>query len=169
MTTSKRCRFDIECCEHVEFWLLSSRNRHVKRQTTNNRHRCRNDIVSMSSFRTGLKLSFSAGTCSYTEGETRKTISEVIGFHSPILCWGALSHLTWLLKINRCWFDVVSTKITSFQRPNDADSSNSFVWGRSSRRGTSKEAATKLCRRYMGWKRGVLNSLQSLYTFCSNQ
>ena len=50
-TTSKRCRFDVECRQHVDFRATFESNATCKR--TNYRHRCRIYIVSMSSFCTG--------------------------------------------------------------------------------------------------------------------
>ena len=49
MATSERCRFDVECRQHVDFNTTFDSKATCK--TTNNRHWCRVNVVSMSSLR----------------------------------------------------------------------------------------------------------------------
>ena len=60
--TSKLCQFDVECRRRVDFRTTFDSKSTCK--TTNNRHRCRIDIVSMSSFRTRYSVCMYYSSCS---------------------------------------------------------------------------------------------------------
>ncbi len=95
-TTSKRCRFDIECRQPFAFRTTFESKSTC--ETTNSQHPCQIDIVSISFFRTGI-LSLDPQTVAAQERLRGKSESEVRFPSGRIHVVGAAHSNTFILRL----------------------------------------------------------------------